>query len=274
VIDTQGRTFDLLPVLQAAGALPVANRMKPRGTSHTDFLAEVHNHPGAASGTAARIRNEDWPERVNLRTGALQPLQLPPDEAIAEEMNFLYDKQLQVLATQRQRYFRASALVELLCDITRNTFDIQPKLREDAWQRFQRLTRIGSIELKLQGPAHHPGLSRTIPSMSQFLEDAGNRINANEVQIILSIGKTRSRSLDRGIARSIVGFFLRKPNVRCLTAKGNREDQPSEIIDFIRDRLVFSGEVEYTGRHLDRDQCQRLLRHAIEKHRPYLVTLL
>jgi len=49
VIDQQGRTFDLLPVVQAAGALPVADRMKARGTSHTDFLAEVGNQRGSAS---------------------------------------------------------------------------------------------------------------------------------------------------------------------------------------------------------------------------------
>jgi Family of unknown function (DUF6731) len=274
VVDQQGRTFDLLPVLQDAGAMPVASRMKTRGTSHTDFLADASGQRGSASGTAARIRNEDWPERANLRTGTLQPLDLPPDEAIAEEMSFLYDRNLRVLATQRHGYFRASALVELLCDITGATFDIQPKLRQDAWQRFQRMSRIGSVEIKFQGPAHHPDFSRTIPSMSRFLDDASGEINAVEVEILLSMGRARNRSLNRDVVRRILSLLRGEQNVRSLVAKGNREDEPREIVDFVRDRLVFSGGVEYTGRQLDRTQCQRLLREAVEAHRQQLTRLL
>lgn len=29
-------------------------------------------------------------------------------------------------------------------------------------------------------------------------------------------------------------------------------DEPSEAVDFIRDRLVFAGEVGYSGKHLER----------------------
>jgi hypothetical protein len=133
VIDTHGRFFDLLTVLQSARASSVRDRMKPRGTTHTDYLVEPSCQGTHASGTAARIRNSDWPERVNLRTGELGPLGLAHDESIAEEMNFFYDRQLQTLATQRLRYFRVSMLVDLLGDITRQTFDVQPKLRQDAW---------------------------------------------------------------------------------------------------------------------------------------------
>jgi hypothetical protein len=222
VLDPQGRRFDLLPILQTGGGLPVPDRMRDRGADHIDYLADVTCAGTQASGTAARIRKHDWPERVHLQTGALSPLQLPPDEAIAEEMNFIFERHLQVLVTQRHGYFRASMLVDLLCDITRSTFDIQPKLREDAWQRFQRWTRIGSLDVKLRGPAHHPDLSRTIPSMGRFLDDASEEVNAWEVQVFFSMGRVKNRSLNRGLVRRIVNSFRGQENVKSLLARGRR----------------------------------------------------
>jgi len=46
------------------------------------------------------------------------------------------------------------------------------------------------------------------------------------------------------------------------------------VVDFIRDRLVHSGEVEYEGHQLNKEQCRQLLRQAIESNRAYLRSLL
>jgi len=277
VVDEHGDPFDLLPVIQEIGAMAHGNRMRPRGAEFTDYLAVSNVEEETAGGTLARIRMHNWPNRVNLNTGALTLLELPANELIAEEMNFRYDRNLRVLATQRRRDFRARTLVELLSEISHRPCAIQPKLREDAFRRFRRWTRIGSLELKLTAPTHHPDLSQTIPSMGELLDDAAEQIHAVEVELKFSMGRVRTRSLSLQIIRDLVNGFRRRNNVKHLAARGAGEPgEQAETVDFIRETLVFSGEVEYTqnGRHLDRDQCQRLLRESIERHRRHLERLL
>lgn len=277
VIDEQGEPLDLLPIIQNVAALQFRQRMRDRGTEFTDYLAESNIAANSAGGTVARIRRHNWPDRVDLNSGELTLLELPPHQAIAEEMNFLYDQRLRVLATQRRRDFRAGMLVELLSEISGRAFAIQPKLREDAWRRFRRWRSIGSLELKLTTPTHHPDLSDTIPSMGELLDEAGERVHALEVELKLSMGRVRTRSLAVEIVRDVVNLFRGRANVQHLAARGiGPDDEHTSVVDFIRDRLVFSGQVEYTqnGRHLDRGQCQQLLRQSIETHRRHLENLL
>ena len=268
----EDRPFDLLPIITAAGEATVTERMRPRGAGQIDFLAEVFPGQSNVSGTAVLIRTQDWPGRVHLQTGELNALRLPTNEEVREDMSFHFDRNLRTLVTQRQQLFRASRLVALLKDITRQRFIIQPKLRRDAWERFQRMTRIGRIEIKVQGPLHHPELSRTTPSMAQLLDEARNEANALEVGLILSMGRAKT-SLARQRIRSVINFFRRDGSARSLTATGNEGDAHSETVDFINDRLVFSGRVEYADKHLDRQRCRQLLIEAIETHRDYLASL-
>jgi hypothetical protein len=273
VLDGHGNALNLVPVLQRVGGLPYLQRMRDRGTEFKDYLVETDARDGVATGLMARIRLHNWPDRVNFETGALDRLLLPQAELIAEEMNFLYDARLRVLATQRQRYFRASVLMELLCEVADEPMSAQPILKRAAWQRFRRLQRIGSLEMRIDGPLHHPDFDETMPALGQMLDEAGQAANAISVELKLSMGHVRNRSLTRDVVRGLVDRLRGANNVSKLVATGlAHNEERSEIIDFIRDRLVFSGEVEYTpnGRHLDRGQCQQLLRASIAEQRRHL----
>lgn len=272
-LDEHGNALNLVPVIRRIGALAFQERICDRGTEFKDYLAETDVRDGTATGTMARIRLHNWPDRVNFETGALDRLHLPQGELIAEEMNFLYDSQLRILATQRQRYFRASVLMELLGEVAHQPMSAQPVLKRAAWQRFRRLQRIGSLEMRIDGPLHHPDFDDTMPSLGQMLDEAGQAANAISVELKLSMGHVRNRSLTRDLMRDLVGRLRGANNVRKLVATGlAHNEEHSEIIDFIRDRLVFAGEVEYTqnGRHLDRGQCQQLLRASIAQQRIHL----
>jgi hypothetical protein len=272
VLDMDGNPFDLFSVIEGASQLEVAARMKPRWAGQIDFLAEAFFlNQSSVSGTAVLIRTQDWPGRIHLETGALNALNLPTGEEVREDMSFVFDRSLQTLATQRQQLFRASRFANLLQDITRTPFIIQPKLREDAWERFERMTRIGKVEIKVQGPIHHPTFSRSTPSMAQLLDEAKNETNAIDIGLILSMGRART-SLARQRIRAVLNFFRRDGNAQSLTVTGNQADGPSETVDFINDRLVFSGEVDYAGKHLDRERCRQLLSQAMVEHRDYLVS--
>jgi hypothetical protein len=151
---------------------------------------------------------------------------------------------------------------------------LQPKLRADALRRLQAMSRIGSVELKLGG-LNYLNLSSNQPAVARLLEDARNEFNAVAVQVSFSTDRAGKLSLRKRAVDRFIRFFSRPDSgVVSLTARGNREDEPSEVVDFIRDRLAHSGEVEYSGKHLDRGQCRRLLKNAVVLNQNYLKTLL
>ena len=275
VLDADGEHFDLMPACKSCGAKPPQQRMNDVGSEYVDYLAEADCDVLRSFGTIARIRKRNWPERVNLKTGALQPLALLQDEALAEEINFLYDKKLRVLVTQKHRFFRPSALVDLISNVEGVTFAIHPILRKDAWNRFRKMTRIGSLEVKLTSSLHHPDFSDAIPAMGTLLDEAADKLNAVDVGLHLYVGHHRKKELDLGLIRRMIGKLRDAQSVKSLAVRGSDTDgEPSAVVDFIRDRLVFSGEVGYSENHLERKQCQRLLRDAIAQNSSYLKTLL
>lgn len=274
-LDPSGLRLDLLPVCSECSKKAVADRMKQRPGEAIDYLVEVSCNEKYAAGTIARIRNNNWPTLAHLKTGKIDPLSLPNDTAIAEETSFLFDRTHEVLATQRHRFFRSSAISDLLSEISGVEIGLQPKLRKDAWARIKKMTRIGTVEIKLTGPAHHPDFSGVIPSMGKLLEEAEEKLNVIDIGLHLSVGRSRKKELDRTPIQKLISLFREESNVSSLVVKGNPAiDEPSEVVDFIRDRLVFSGEAGYSGKHLERSQCQRLLHQAISQHSKYLKSLI
>ena len=268
VLGMDGDPFDLIPVIDAVSEATVAERMKPRWAGQIDFLAEASSYKSStASGTAVLIRTEDRPGRVHLETGALNLLTLPTNEEVREDMSFHFDRDLRTLVTQRRQLFRASRLANLLRDITGAKFVIQPKLRADAWDRFKKLTRLGKVELKVQGPVHHPTFSHSTPSVAQLLDGARDETNAVEIGLSLSMGHVKSQSLTKQKIQTIVNYFRKDENARSLMVTGSEGDGDSQTVDFINDRLVFSGDVEYAEKHLDRGKCRQLLKQAVETNR-------
>ena len=275
VLDIQQQPFDFRGLMEQISRLPRTDRMKDRG-SHIDYLAEVSTDNNTASGTAVRARTQDWPGTVNTATGDLGELNLDADTVIGEEMSFHFDRTLQVLATQRNLYLRASRFAKLALEIGGAPFEIQPKLREDAWLRLQRMRMSWSVEIKVRGPLRHPQFSSSAPSVSRLIQEASNEVNAINVDLVLSTGRSRARGLNANPIRAVADYFRRHTeDLRGLKIKGSRADEEAaETIDFVKDRLIFSGEVPYTNNRLDRNQCQRLLRRAINENRQYLRDLI
>lgn len=274
-LDASGERADLVPICTDCARRAVLERMKERSGDVIDYLDAVKSTDKYSAGTIARIRKSNWPSRANLKTGKLGPLKLPDGTAIAEEMNFVYDRKHEVLVTQRHRFFLSSAVPDLLSEICGTPIALQPKLRKDAWQRMKKMTRIGTVEVKLTGPAHHPDLSGVIPSMGKLLEEVEEKLNVIDVGLYLSVGRSRKKELERNPIQKLIDMLRDQSNVSSLVVKGNPAiDEPSEAVDFIRDRLVFSGEVGYSGRHLGRAECQQLLHEAILKNSKYLLSLI
>jgi hypothetical protein len=266
--------LDLKTAFEDIAKLPTKKRMLKRSDEYTDYFVEAKPDGQAYVGHVARI-GRNLPAKVNLSSGVLGDLDLMPDEALANEMNFRYDRSLKVLALQSGNVFRSSTFQNFISDLTDIGFTLEPILRQDEWRRFDTWRRIGRLEIRLENPAHHPDLSRTIPSMGQLLDSSAEQLKAFTVELNFGLRAHRD-SMDKNLVRKIVQLFADQgENVTKLSARGAAEEESTETVDFIRDRLVFKDELEYVDqdRRLDPKKCQQLLKRAIHQNHAYLKSL-
>jgi hypothetical protein len=270
----QGTFFDLQEVLEELAGKAAQDRMVNRGPEYTDYLVSAQTQGGSVVGSAARIRMENLPERMNATTGEVGQLSLQVQEGLAEEAFFLYDSGLQVLLLQQNNFFRASTFEHLIGDLAElEDLWLEPVIRKDAWDRFDRMQRIASFDFKLTDLSHRPDVGNTLPSLGDMLDHANSDMNAITAELRLGVGRRRNEGLARGAVRNLVRV-LSRDGVSALAVRGNLLDTgKSEEIDFLRERLVFTGEVEYSGRRLDVEQCQLLLKSALREQATYLRSL-
>ena len=262
-------------ILKEIGDLPPHKRLLLRGPEYADYIELRHVSANQIFGGAARIRRMGLPSRFNLRTIQRRDLGFDPDEGLEEIAYFIFDDELETLALQRHRLFRSGSFERLVREIGDVQFHLEPKMRKDQWSRFKRLDRIGSLEITLFGPDHHPDFSDVQPSLGKLLDDSAGQANAMRVELRLSMAQVRSQSLNRDWVQAIVSKLRREENVETLKVSGRQlDDGDSDEINFLRDRLAFSQEVEYSSRSLEEDECRRVLRRAIDTNREYLNSLL
>lgn len=272
--DANNSPFDLLAFLSQLGNLPAQQRLVDRGIEYSDFLETPQFGNGQAFGEATRGRKVNLPGKLNVRSGARSDLGVMPDEAVDEAIRYVYDAGLQVLVTQRQLIFRASALVSLLRELGNGAFHLSPVLRQDKWNRVQRMDSIGKVEIAFTGPDHHPDFSGIMPSLNSLMDEAGNDTNAVSAELILTMKHSR-RSLNVPLIKRLVNRIRREDNLEKLRVSGKADgSERSETVNFINDKLVFSEQAEYRGRNVGAEQCRLILRRAIEQHRQYLASLL
>src|SRR5712692_9950681 len=110
-------------VLQRIAAMTPRQRI--RGGIDPAAILSLHQHHAEYDGEAARIRIEDLPTVVNTATGNRHNLDIDAQEGLGEEIHFLYDSGLDVIVIQRKGHFRASALENLLSDLSRNNVSFE-----------------------------------------------------------------------------------------------------------------------------------------------------
>jgi hypothetical protein len=112
-----------------------------------------------------------------------------------------------------------------------------------------------------------------MPSLNSMLDEAA-AIDVISVELTLSMAHSR-RSMDTRRGKELVNRLRREEDVHKLKVSGKPADGgKSETVDFMNDRLIYFEQVEYQGRIVDANQCQLILRRAIEQNREYLARLL
>jgi Family of unknown function (DUF6731) len=223
------------------------------------------------AGEAARIRMEDLPRIVNLATGQRHDLNVRPREGLSEEMHFIYDAAVDVIAVQVKRLMRASALRGLLADLTQQRIDFKIILREDALLRFQHMGLVKKIFFKIARPQDLQG--QDPPALVQVFREL-DEFNGIAAKIEISVERARDRWLSMDAIRGVLDRFRARNadfDALCITGLVRDEGgERQETIDFVHEHLRHTEEVERRGRRLAPEGCRVALRRAIRAHRPYL----
>jgi uncharacterized protein DUF6731 len=242
-----------------------------RGAPDPAGIFSLQRNGGEFVGDAARIRMEDLPRVADVATGQLHDLNVGAREGLSEEIHFLYDATIDVIAVQKKLLMRASALRDLISDLTGNLIQFQIILRRDAWERFQRMPLVKKVSFKLARPQDVAGHRR--PSLRRMFQEIAE-FNGVSAKIEVSVERERDRSLNLESVREVVTSYReREGDFEALSITGairDEEGETPETIDFIKERLQYVEEVPRRGRRLDPDGCRLALRRGIRAHREYL----
>lgn len=227
-------------------------------------------------GEAARIRMDDLPRVIDLANGDRRELDVQANEGLSEEIHFLYDHALDVIAIQSKGHFRAPALERLLSDLGHTTVYFQVILTEDAWERFQRMDFVTKINFKLARPQDFHGQPQ--PSLQRVFDEI-DEFGGVSAKMEITVGRTRRRLSIDAIRRLIQTFRGNSEGFKSLSLSGAIREQTGqdarshpETIDFLKERLLYSQDVERggRGRRLDAEGCRVALRRGIREHREHL----
>ena len=217
-------------------------------------------------GEAARIRMEDLPSVIDTANGNRHDLDVLWSRKGWEEIHFLYDSGLNVIAIQNRGHFRASALERLLAELGGNNLDFQVIFTEDAFRRFERMDFVSKINFKLARPRDLQGrpqlaLNHVIREIDEF--------DGVVAKMEITVGRGRNRSLSlAAIGRLIAAYQERRETFKSLSITGRvREEGDPEVpthshkVDFIKERLVYFEEVQRRGRgrRFDPEGCRARL---------------
>lgn len=273
VVNVRGVSFsDLLARIVAMNAV---ERIRTGNDPAAILTLQAHQHEFL--GEAARIRMEDLPSVIDTANGSRHDLNVGVHEGLGEEIHFLYDAQLDVIAVQNKGHFRAAALEQLISDLTRTGVNFHVILRGDAWERFQRMELVTKINFKLARPQDIQGQRR--PAVTRVFHEI-DEFNGVSAKIEITVGRKRHRALSMAAIRRLVADFrARGAEFENLSitgairaAEGPEAAIHRDTIDFLKERLQVSSEVNRRGRgrRLDAEGCRLALRRSLFEHQDYL----
>jgi hypothetical protein len=240
-----GGTF--VEVMKAIKQMPKAQRVRKNPETMGIFSTGRKDH-------------QFWGEAAKIRT---------PDLPVV----FVYDSRLDVIAIQKSQMLRAFALQNFLSELTSTPISFRPILRQDAWDRFQKMPLVTKINFKLHRPRKRSVSSPAVERALGHLEDFGGVV----VDVEISVGSHRNRNLNIDTVWKVLDVFKSRPEdferLRITGVIDSTGGWKSGTIDFIKDTLRHrDDDVRYnsSGRRLDLQGCRLALKKALSIHRTYL----
>jgi hypothetical protein len=218
-------------------------------------LSDFEDTNGFIKLDMTKIRMDQVPLVAGLN-GDSREIELDEDEGIGEESAYLYNKDLNLLVAQRNRYGVSPSVFASYIQRVMNldgpvAFD--PVLTPNAYQRLQTMPVIRKFEIKIAGVAN----PEMMVGADESLGYAMNRLAEYEspnAYITFSMGHQNGSLNVRRIiaaARSWINLSNQNPNrVTALRISGQDPDNEKEIIDLIADRFMDERDVTQNGRYV------------------------
>lgn len=269
--DVEGRPLDISGLIVRSAELPFAQRRMDFGDSFV-CLHDVHHHGLFVRGEVLRAKMTDVPEKVNRNDGQPRDLGLLADEGIAHRAHFFYDGRNRVLLFQRERNVRSPAFVHSVSGPVQENFGLSLIFKRDALERLDRMRVVRRIAFRVARPDDPRALIGNDVSAGRAI-DLLNDLGGVEVEVNVSVGRSRARALDRNAVLRVANalFGRREQEVRKIIVSGKEDPEGgTETLDLLEDRLVYSSPIDFRRRRLDPRQCEVALRQAHDEHAAYL----
>jgi hypothetical protein len=274
VRDDQNQVLDIGAALLQLGTRPLRERLVARGPLYDDVLLDSHQTHDVILVHLARVRREGIPGKFNRTDGGFGDLNLDRDEDVAEDLHVVFDPQLETMAIQRNGHFRSSSVEQLLSDLLGYGIILEPKLRPDVMAKLTRIQRVGSIRMNITAGMNDPALTGVLDSVGGMIQGVNQHGSMAGFDLTLKMTRGKHVEQDLNYFQRMIAALSHSGRARNLEARVLLAgEEKTEVIDFLRDRLVHYGEVEASGKRLDGDQCKQLLRAALHQHRDLLERL-
>jgi hypothetical protein len=244
-----GITFEAL--LNQIAAIPLDNEARTVKTQGDPVrLQELHPRAGYVEGDMVKTRMETLPEKSNVETGELAPLDLAEDEGLGEEAAFLYRPPLGCLAMQRNRFSAsASAFVGYCGEVgnLQSAILLEPLISGEAIARLHEFGRINRLQVKvagLQGGAPLRDSPYSLAHIAALADDYAGPI----VNIEISMGR-RQGSLARDRVNAVVDWLRGRSadgelDVRKIEVSGSAPGDETELLDLLESRIIAERRVQ------------------------------
>lgn len=232
-------------------------------------------------GTIYRLRDKSLP--VAVHGTKIKPLPLQPEDKLGEPMCFAF---LPVPGAAIVHYShtgpRHPALQALISRLGfADGVVIEPCIREDILDELEGKSFLTAVEFALEDPAGSAEL-RNAPGPVKDMIRLQRELGGVNVRIEVTMGHKRGDGLLKELTKG-TGKWLRDLAFQDVAGDGpvkavkitgkEDEDSPVRELDLLHAREVITLTVSEQGRHLDRTDCQRKLRLALDDRKASIVRM-
>lgn len=202
-------------------------------------------------GTAIKIITQGLPQRAKLAEPVVSDFELEVDEGIGIITAFLIDPTNKKLVFQRNgQGVRCGAFINLLEKVCKlSSVDFEPLLDLDAEERFKKMQSINAYHIRFATPSNsemYKGLS------AAYVINNLHKFGSSKCEIKYTI-ETQKRSwgdIVKEIKADAFGVIECGADKAIVTGKVNVDDEKSQTLDLINERLKSIVPVPFRGRSL------------------------
>nr|DAP84356.1 MAG TPA: hypothetical protein [Caudoviricetes sp.] len=217
----------------------------------------------------AKIRMNNIPDKINVSTGECSPIELCEDEGLGEKVVFIFNKDLNVVAIQKN--INSISPVGIFNFIKKvvpsSSFDFSFVIRQDALLQYDKMKQIKRAKIKIDCSKDLSCLKGKEDSL--FTKIAMQKvIDSSFVEITFSMGVNSNESVSSLITSKFrdIASSLNKSSICSMTVAGLDDEGNSQTLDLLNYKLSDNQEIEIIKRNIDDATLIRCAKNAISNN--------